>query len=174
MNNTSFGKYTTRVRALMLASAIAFANMTIPAAEAHHGWGHYDTGKPLLFTGRIVAMNYSNPHPEVTIVVSEGATLDPSTLPVPEELTALGFADVISTATMAPAGQWTLDLAPIGQLERWGMPRPPEIGDTVQAVGFPACHEEGVARPNLFVINGIGVRQQSVALPTGCSGEPRG
>ncbi len=159
--------------AATLASIVLVAVLTLPVS-AHHGWGFYDTDAPLLFNGRLVAVNYSNPHPEVTIEILEGATLDPATLPVPDELAALGFASVVAKAKPAPAGQWVLDLAPISRLNRWGMPRAPEVGDAVQAVAFPSCEETFVARPNLFVLDGVGVRQQSVALPAGCSGEPRG
>lgn len=145
-----------------------------PPAKAHHGWGFYDTNRPLLFNGTLVEVDYTNPHPEVTIEIADGVSLDPSSLPVPEELSALGFADVVAKAKVASPGRWTLDLAPISRLNRWGMPRAPEVGDTMQAVAFPSCAEANVARPNLIVLDGVGVRQQSVALPAGCSGEPRG
>ena len=146
----------------------------IPPTSAHHGWGFYNTDTPLLFNGRLVAVNYTNPHPEVTIEVAEDTELDPASLPVPDELAALGFANVVAKAKPAAAGRWTLDLAPISRLNRWGMPREPKVGDIVQAVGFPSCEERFVARPNLLVLDGVGVRQQSVRLPAGCSGQPRG
>ena len=153
---------------------VALFAVPVPPTSAHHGWGFYNTDTPLLFNGRLVAVNYTNPHPEVTIEVVEGAELDPALLPIPDELAALGFASVAAKAKPAAAGRWTLDLAPISRLNRWGMPREPRVGDLVQAVGFPSCEDRFVARPNLFVLDGVGVRQQSVRLPAGCSGEPRG
>jgi hypothetical protein len=161
------------IRTLAFGIATLIAAPAVPAI-AHHGWGFYNTDRPMLFSGRLVEVNYANPHPEVTIEIAEGATLDPTSLPVPDELAALGFANVVANARPAPVGRWTLDLAPISRLNRWGMPREPKIGDVVQAVGFPSCEERNVARPNLIVLDGVGVRQQSVRLPAGCSGEPRG
>ena len=161
------------IRTLAAALGIAALGLVVPAS-AHHGWGFYNTDTPMLLSGTLVEVNYSNPHPEVTIEIADGATLDPASLPVPAELAELGFADVIVNARPAPAGRWTLDFAPISRLNRWGMPREPRVGDTMQAVAFPSCAEEGVMRPNLIVLDGVGVRQQSVRLPAGCSGEPWG
>lgn len=104
---------------------------------------------------------------------AEAAAPDPASLPVPELLVNLGFEAVADAARPAPDGIWTLDLAPISRLERWGLPRVPKIGDSIQGVGFPSCTEVGVMRPNLIVIDGIGVRQQSVKLPSGCSSDTR-
>jgi len=175
-NNCSNASTWMPQRLIKAAFGAIFASVwLLPApSAAHHGWGFYNTDAPLLFSGKLVEVNYTNPHPEVTIEVIEGTVFDPSSLPVPEELAALGFAEVVAKAEVAPAGQWTLDLAPISRLNRWGMPRAPQVGDTLQAVAFPSCEEPNVARPNLIVLDGVGVRQQSVALPAGCSGEPRG
>ena len=164
---------TFRPKAIAIVTGACALAVSLPAA-AHHGWGFYNTDTPMLLSGTLVEVNYTNPHPEVTIEVADGATLDPASLPVPDALAELGFADVVAKARPAPAGRWTLDLAPISRLNRWGMPREPKVGDAMQAVAFPSCAERGVMRPNLIVLDGVGVRQQSVRLPAGCSGEPRG
>lgn len=86
------------------------------------------------------------------------------------ELSALDFGATLAKTTAIPqARAWTLDLAAINRLESWGMPRTPRVGDAITAIAFPACTQAGVARPALIVLDGIGVRQQSVALPAGCS-----
>ena len=159
--------------AVAAAVLLAAATASFPAT-AHHGWGFYDTDTPLVFVGELVAVDYTNPHPEVMIEVAADSDLDPASLPVPEPLVELGFDDVLARARPASAGRWTLDLAPISRLNRWGMPRAPEVGDPFAAIGFASCDEAGVARPSLIVLDGVGVRQQSVRLPPGCSGEPRG
>lgn len=162
----------TQLRSLL---ASAFFAISLWPAEAHHGWGHYDTSSPLILEGRVIEVTWANPHPELVVEVSaEEAPPAASSLPVPPELQALGFAETAAAARPADARRWTLDLAPIGRLEQWGLPRAPVVGDTIQAIGFPACAEEGVIRPSLIVIDGVGVRQQSVRLPGGCSGRPRG
>ncbi|VFR57244.1 hypothetical protein BRI6_1316 [plant metagenome] len=91
-------------------------------------------------------------------------------MPIPPELSALNFgATLAKTSAITHARIWTLDLAPINRLENWGMPRAPRIGDAITAIAFPACTEDGVARPALIILDSVGVRQQSVALPAGCS-----
>lgn len=140
-------------------------------AYAHHGWGYYDTSAPLYVVGRVTAINWRNPHPTVTIQANQTAVPpDWKALPIPRELTDLGFDSTLSrTKALTRAEAWTLDLAPINRLESWGMPRPPHVGDEMVAIAFPSCSEPRVARPALIVLDGIGVRQQSVGLPAGCS-----
>lgn len=146
-------------------------------AEAHHGWGAYDTSQPLYLEGTVVQVSWRNPHPEIVIEVSStppGA--DPSNVPVPREMEALGFRDVLAKAK-APArgGRYTLDLAPIGRSASWGMSAAPARGERLIVVAFPSCSEPGSVRPAVVVLpGGKAVRQQSVALPAGCSGAPRG
>lgn len=161
-------------RLLVILVAIALGG--VPPVSAHHGWGYYDTARPIYLSGRVTSVSWRNPHPEITLR-NEAAALPSrwSGLPVPAELAALGFEQTLGRTSPAETGaEWTLDLAPINRLEAWGMPREPQPGDVITAIAFPACEEEGVARPALIVLDGVGVRQQSVALPAGCSGQPRG
>ncbi|XAH23264.1 DUF6152 family protein [Xylophilus sp. GW821-FHT01B05] len=155
------------------ACLLALASMWMAAAPvaAHHGWGYYDTSGPLYLRGQISAVDWRNPHPSVVLQVAEAALPASWTgLPVPPELRALGFEATLARARpAAQAGAWMLDLAPINRLESWGMPRPPRVGDALVAIAFPSCTQPRVARPVLIVLDGIGVRQQSVALPAGCS-----
>lgn len=162
-----------RIVLICLAAVLA---LSAAPSYGHHGWGFYATGQPVYLRGRVTDVIWRSPHPFVTIQVSS-ATM-PSTLsdlPVPSELAELGFDEVLAKTQRAPsAGDWRLDLAPINRLYAWGMPREPEVGDEIIAIGFPSCSERHVARPAIIVIDGVGVRQQSVALPAGCSGLPRG
>ncbi|MCM2439451.1 hypothetical protein HGO34_06940 [Agrobacterium vitis] len=150
--------------------------LTASPTQAHHGWGFYATDRPIYLSGKITAVVWRNPHPEIVIdVLSAAIPASLAQLPVPVELRELGFDEVLAkTAAPETIGEWTLDLAPINRSMSWGMPRVPKVGDEIQAVAFPSCSEKNVSRPALIVIDGIGVRQQSVALPAGCSGLPRG
>ncbi|MVA36348.1 DUF6152 family protein [Agrobacterium vitis] len=150
--------------------------LTASPTQAHHGWGFYATDRPIYLSGKITAVVWRNPHPEIVIDVTSASVPGSfARLPVPAELRELGFDDVLAkTAAPETTGEWTLDLAPINRLMNWGMPREPKVGDEIQAVAFPSCSEKNVSRPALIVIDGIGVRQQSVALQAGCSGRPRG
>lgn len=143
-------------------------------AYAHHGWGYYDMASPVVAKVEVIAKNWSNPHPELRVKVLEGKVIDKTSLPVPDALRALGIDAVIELATPASPGSYVLDLAPIARMKRWGLPREPQMGDVIEILAFPACTEPGVLRPSLIVLDAVGVRQQSVPLPKGCSGEPRG
>jgi hypothetical protein len=84
---------------LLLGLAVA-----APAA-AHHGWGSYDSDKPMTIAGQIRAISLQNPHGEMTVVHdgrpwlitlapltrmnSRGATAD--ILPVGNAITAYGY-----------------------------------------------------------------------------------
>lgn len=143
------------------------------AAWAHHGWGHYDTARPLIFSARVIEVRWSNPHPELVVQIEAEASM--AALPVPHELQVLGFDAVMAAAKPAPPGDWELHLAPINRLQAWGLPRTPRVGDRIEGLGFPACAANARAlRPSLVVLDGVGVRQQSVPLPGGCSGRARG
>lgn len=53
-------------------SAIAAVLVAVPlavTAVAHHGWGEYDSRKPITLTGTIKASGYENPHAFVDLDV---------------------------------------------------------------------------------------------------------
>lgn len=158
------------LKGLRVASILFMFAFAAPAF-AHHGWGYYDTATPTYLVGRVVAVNWRNPHPTVTLQVEPtDLPSDWKALPVPPELADLGFdATLAITKSITQAAAWVLDLAPINRLESWGLPRQPRVGNELVAVAFPSCSEPKVARPALIVLDGIGVRQQSVSLPAGCA-----
>jgi hypothetical protein len=159
----------------ILAAGVLAALLVAVTAQAHHGWGGYDTGKPLYLEGIVAEVRWRNPHPEVVIEVAATPPAKKD-VAVPQELAALGFGEVAAKAAPpAQGGRYTLDLAPIGRLAAWGMASAPTTGQPMTAIAFPSCTEAGTVRPALIVLaDGTAVRQQSVALPAGCSGAPRG
>jgi hypothetical protein len=164
-----------KIRLLLLGGLTALG--FVASAHAHHGWGAYDTSRPLYLDGTVAEVRWRNPHPEVVIeVATNPPRANPANVPVPSEMEGFGFRDVLAKA-QAPerGGRYTLDLAPIGRLASWGMSAPPRRGDRMIAVVFPSCSQPGSMRPAVVVLaNGTAVRQQSVPLPAGCSGAPRG
>jgi hypothetical protein len=147
-----------------------------PLAQAHHGWGAYDTDRPVYLEGSVVEVRWQNPHPQLILEVTSAAPKpDSGKIPIPVELDQLGFRQVLADAQAAALGRYTLDLAPIGRLQNWGMSSPPKRGERIVAIAFPSCSDIGTVRPVLVVLaNGRPVRQQSVPLPKGCSRDPRG
>lgn len=56
-----------RIGALLgLALALAAGSVA-----AHHGWSGYDADRPLTISGALTAVNYGNPHVDVTVQTAE-------------------------------------------------------------------------------------------------------
>ncbi len=58
-----------RVQSVVLVAAIALLAPLGATLLAHHGWGEYDSRKPLTLTGTIKASGYENPHAYVDLDV---------------------------------------------------------------------------------------------------------
>ncbi|APO76808.1 hypothetical protein AM571_CH04030 [Rhizobium etli 8C-3] len=104
------------LRSLMSGAVVAL--YFAASVQAHHGWGAYDTDRPLYLEGTVAEIHWRNPHPEVVIevpVTPPRANL--VHVPVPPELEKLGIREVLAKAR-APerGGRYTLDLA---RLDGW-------------------------------------------------------
>lgn len=62
LNRTRFALWTLGLSALAIGGLL-FAGPTL----AHHGWGSYDTSKPLNLTGPVETLQWANPHALITI-----------------------------------------------------------------------------------------------------------
>lgn len=86
-------------------AAVLLATLAAAPAYAHHGWSTYDDSKPVTLTGKLVEVNYQNPHATVRIdangkrwlavlapisrMQSRGATADKVT--VGKQVTLVGY-----------------------------------------------------------------------------------
>lgn len=52
---------------LLALVLFAIANLGVPVAWAHHGWGSYDASKPVTVAGKILTSKYENPHVTLTV-----------------------------------------------------------------------------------------------------------
>jgi hypothetical protein len=59
----------TMPRHLLLALALTIGSAT--SVLAHHGWGSYDTSKPITVEGPIQTLKYENPHATITVKASD-------------------------------------------------------------------------------------------------------
>jgi hypothetical protein len=164
------------LRRVAMAGFALSSILSPPLAQAHHGWGAYNTDRPVYLEGSVAEVRWQNPHPQLIVEVTSPAPKpDAGKIPASAELVQLGFRQVLVHAQAAAPGRYTMDLAPIGRLQNWGMSSPPKRGERIIAIAFPSCSDIGTVRPVLVVLaNGTPVRQQSVPLPKGCSGDPRG
>jgi hypothetical protein len=54
----------------LLATAVILALAAGAQLSAHHGWGEYDSRKPITLTGTVKASGYENPHSFVDLDVN--------------------------------------------------------------------------------------------------------
>lgn len=56
-------------RAFLVAG---LGTLALPSAvRAHHGWSHYDATKTLTLSGRILEVNYDNPHTTIRLQTAD-------------------------------------------------------------------------------------------------------
>ena len=155
-------------RRTLLAGAIGMAS-ALPAA-AHHGWGTFDTSRAYYVTGTLRRVSWGYPHSSARLV------LDRAELPADWQQRALppGANERDGRATMASARPYTgryreLDLVLAGPdwMERWGLKRPLQAGERIEAVGFLNDGGDGDdLRPVIFwLADGQAVWQQLTAFP---------
>lgn len=72
-------------------SALALLVLLGGPALAHHGWGSYDTSKPLTITGPVEKLEWANPHVEIALK-HEGATWKAVLAPI-SRMTARGLSE---------------------------------------------------------------------------------
>ncbi len=109
-----------------------------PVVVAHHGWSSFDESRPLYFEGKITALQWQNPHVELTIVMTDKLALPEGLAKrdFPAQSRPVDGATIFAKATLPKArGSWELELAPLTRVEAWKVAKP-KIGDVAAAVGY--------------------------------------
>lgn len=161
-----------RRRLLSGAGAVGVLSAGLASARrghAHHGWGTFETRLAYYVTGTLGRVRWGNPHSEAVLRL-EAAQLPSNwrerTLPA-------GANERDGRLTMASARPYTgphkqleLVLAGPDWMARWGLTRPLQTGERLEAVGFLNSGERDHLRPVMFwLADGQGVWQQLTALP---------
>jgi Family of unknown function (DUF6152) len=152
-----------------MAAALLLPFLTAAPVDAHHGWDSFDTRHAFYVTGTVTYVRWGNPHSEVTL------RLERTNLPANWATRELpqGADERDGRATMASArpyeGEHTelhLVLAGPSWMERWGLSRPLQVGEKIEAVGYLSTNGGDGLRPVMFwLANGQGVWQQLTAFP---------
>lgn len=157
--------------ALLVAGTVApIVSLAPLPALAHHGWSSFDTSRAYYIRGTVTSVRWGNPHSEVTLSVD--ATDLPEGFrdrPLPP-----GADPTDGAATMASARPYEgehaeihLTLAGPGWMERWGLNRALEKGETIEVLGYLGDAESDDLRPVMFwLADGQGVWQQLTSFPT--------
>jgi hypothetical protein len=162
-------KKTTTAMLSAAALLVAQALTSIPAF-AHHGWATFDTTKAFFIQGTVTEVRWGNPHSEVQIRIESTAIpteFGQRELPpgADEENARLTFASARPYDGEHKAMH--LILAGPGWMSRWGLDRPLEVGEKIEAVGYAADDGHDELRPVMFWLeSGQGVWQQLTAFPS--------
>jgi len=159
---------TTRRKLLISGATLMTFALTLPAM-AHHGWGTFDTRHAFYVAGALTRVRWGNPHSEAVLRL-EPAAMPGNWLqrPLPQ-----GASERDGRLTMASARPYTgphkeleLVLAGPDWMARWGLKRPLQTGEKIEAVGFLSAGEADRLRPVMFWLSdGQGIWQQLTAFP---------
>jgi len=99
---------------LRIVSVLAALVSIVGAAIAHHGWGSYDSAKPVTIVGPILTSKFENPHATITVrgsdkvwtvtlaptsrMVSRGAT--EKVVAVGQNISAYGYPSTVEKDEM--------------------------------------------------------------------------
>lgn len=106
---------------------------------AHHGWGSFDSNRPLYLAGRVERASWSNPHVELVLACD-----DPLRLPadlaqgaVPAQRAAVDAPRVLARAVVPTRADrtWEIELAPLFRMQSWGV-EPITAGARIEVVGY--------------------------------------
>lgn len=115
-------------------------------ARAHHGWSSFDQDRPLYLEGRVVQVQWRNPHAELVLALPDALRLpaDLALRAVPAQTASVDGPALLAKTTLPRHRdkQWTVELAPLFRLGQWQMPEvKPET--MLALVGFTFKGEDG-------------------------------
>lgn len=115
-------------------------------AWAHHGWGSFDTSRPIFLAGQVTRAVWANPHVEVELTVRPGLTVPPdlATRAVPAQRASLDDQAILSAAVVPNRRDpvWEIELAPLFRMRSWEV-EPLRVGDEIMVVGYTFPQEQG-------------------------------
>jgi hypothetical protein len=138
-------------------------------ALAHHGWGTFDTRHAYYVVGPLASVRWGNLHTEAALRV-EQASLPANwgQRPLPSGANEGQGRLTMASARPYPGPHRELHLVLAGPswMERWGLNRPLQVGERIEAVGFLDGQGGDDFRPAMFwLADGQGVWQQLTSFP---------
>ncbi len=135
-------------RMLLALGALPLAALLPVGARAHHGWSSFDQGRPLYLEGKAAAVQWRNPHAELTLERTPKLALpaDLASRSVPAQSAAVDGPGLLARAELPTRNdpRWTIELAPLTRLQAWGVPQI-HPGEDIAVLGFSFSGEKGDA-----------------------------
>lgn len=141
-----------RRQALRLGAAAALAAATlplsfVPQAHAHHGWSSFDQERPVYLAGTIKSVRWQNPHAELVLTVDASlrTPADLASRSVPNQQQSVDGPGILKKAQAPdkPAGDWTIEFAPLFRMQAWGLGDAPKPGQRIEVIGYVAPKLQG-------------------------------
>lgn len=128
--------------------AAAGALLLAPRAFAHHGWSSFDQTRPIYLSGRVVAVQWRNPHVEFDLETDVEPKLpaDLGARALPAQTAPVDGPALLKAAQLPTRRdrRWHIELAPLFRINAWGLPEI-KVGDAVELLGFTFVGERGDA-----------------------------
>jgi len=154
---TTTRRSTRRVRLGGTIAAVGAAAAVLASASpaaAHHGWDGFDTDHLVYIAGTVSSDgSWGDPHSYFDISLQEDLPSDtPDELAIPEDLQAPEDSIRVLAALAYDGDHDELEvvIAPPAWSGPWGLPRPLEIGERFQGVGYVNRADDGLFRPVVF------------------------
>jgi Family of unknown function (DUF6152) len=113
-----------RIRAIAVVAALTMTTtISIPKADAHHGWSEYNDKQTLNLTGKIRSVGYDSPHTVIELEASDKK---------------------VWRAVLAPPSRMQRRGLPESSLK---------VGATVRLVGYPNRSDRREMRAERIVVN---------------------
>ena len=129
-------------RTLLGTSTLIF----VPPVFAHHGWSSFDQGRPIYVEGKVIKVEWRNPHAELDIELPPGLKLPPDLARrvLPAQWAPVDGPGLLARAVLPTRRDkvWEIELAPLTRLEAWKVPEV-KVGETVSVLGFTLIEEKG-------------------------------
>lgn len=141
-----------RLAAASLATATALLTLTPGAAQAHHGFDDFDTDRLYYISGTVSDVRWGEPHSYFTLTVDSDMPTDTPERDLPEQLQAPEDSGPIDAAPSYSGSHDALavTIAPPSFTGMWGLDRPLEDGERVEAVGYVGESHDDEFRPVVF------------------------
>jgi len=132
------------------------AVLPINAAQAHHGFSDFDTDRLHYISGTVSQVRWGEPHSYFNVTLDTTLPSDTPELALPEQLQAPEDSGPINAAPSYNGSQQELEviIAPPSYTGRWGLDRPLEDGERIEAVGYIGRSHNDEFRPVVFWYEG--------------------
>lgn len=141
-----------RRTAAPLALATTLMVLPVSPAQAHHGFDDFDTDRLYYVSGTVSQVRWGDPHSHFNLTIDADLPADTPELDLPEQLQAPEDSGPIDDAPSYPGSHEELEvvIAPPSYTGRWGLDRPLEDGEQVEAVGYVGRTHDDEFRPVVF------------------------